>query len=91
MTNSEFVAWLNEEVAEGRMTTPQRDDLLAQKNLFDQNRTEIESGFANKIVGFVAGQQRVNTDLHSLLAAAKEEFPGSLMYFEPVGFDLFEG
>jgi len=89
MTDPEFVAWLNEEVAGARMTPHQRDDLLSQKQLFDDNLGRLESDFQNQIVGYVAGQLLVDRDLHSLLATAGANYPGSMIYFEPIGFDLF--
>ncbi|MGQ0682031.1 hypothetical protein [Bradyrhizobium sp.] len=93
MTDEEFRNWLSSEVAKNRMTDKQMSDLLQQKVLFDQ---EIGSGesparqeYRLQIVGYVAERRRVSNSIHKLLRRAKEEFPGRMVYFEPIGFDLF--
>lgn len=89
MTDIEFTDWLNDEVAEARMTPFQRNDLLQQKALFDANADTVRREFVNLVVGYVAGVQRSHSDLQMLLMNVKAEFPNRLIYFEPIGFDLF--
>jgi hypothetical protein len=80
---------MNLEVDNGRMTAAQMDDLLKQKALFDQYKHTFESVFFHEIVGYVAGNQRSAHNAHVLLDRAKATFPGRMIYFEPIGFDLF--
>jgi len=88
MTHNEFVSWLDSEVSGLRMTPLQRKDLLDQKSFFDGTRPSLESEHRNHIVAFVNGQLRWAGEIHALLDAAKSEFPGRMIYFEPIGFDL---
>lgn len=93
MTDDEFTDWLAAEVAGSRMTQEQMKDLLSQKLLFVINFGREDdprrSDFRLHIVGYVADKLRVHTDIHALLDAAKREFPDRMIYFEPIGFDLF--
>jgi len=89
MTHDEFVSWLQDEVSNRRMTQDQTDDLLAQKKLFDLDRGLLESSYQARIVGYIAEQRRDAGDIHELLEEAKTSFPGRMIYFEPIGFDLF--
>jgi hypothetical protein len=88
MTHEEFIHWLDDEVKSNRMTPDQLQDLLNQKNLFDNQRATIQGQFLGQIVGFVAGQLRTAGEMHELLETSNAQFPGSMVYFEPVGFDL---
>jgi hypothetical protein len=89
MTDEEFIGWLDSEVTEGRMLAPQRQDLLKQKGHFDAQRIGILREYSGQIVGFAADERFVSNDLHDLLATIKSKLPGRMLYFEPVGFDLF--
>jgi hypothetical protein len=93
MTDEEFRTWLSREVASGDMSESQMADLLWQKALFDSEFGEADSparqAYRLKIVGYVAELRRVDTDIHRLLDDAKRAFPGRMIYFEPIGFDLF--
>jgi hypothetical protein len=89
MTNEEFVAWLQDETQNNRMSAAQRDDLLAQKRIFEINRSSIEETFRNQIVGYANGIRLVDNDLHRLIANAQIGFPGAMVYFEPIAFDLY--
>lgn len=88
MTHEEFVNWLSDEVSNERMTHSEMKDLLHQKELFDSNRSLIETEYNWRIVGYVADQQRVAEDIHELIDAAKEQFSDRMIYFEPIGFTL---
>jgi hypothetical protein len=88
VTDVEFRDWLQAEVLAGRMTPRQRDDLLEQKDLFDQARAEIEHLYPHRVVGYVSGERHVGGSLHELLAQARQSHPGRMVYFEPVGFEL---
>jgi hypothetical protein len=88
MTDAEFAQWLNDEVEANRITGGQRDDLLSQKALFENQRTLIEQSYRNQIVGFVGGIMQVALDIHVLLESSKSQFPGRTIYFEPIGFHL---
>jgi hypothetical protein len=95
MTAEEFRTWLREEVTGGRMKPPQMDDLVKQQLLFietfgsEENPQPLRQSYRMKIVGYVAEQLRVATEIHDLIDRAKREFPNRMIYFEPVGFDLF--
>jgi hypothetical protein len=88
LTHEEFAAWLEEEVNGDRMTPAQQQDLLHQKSLFDGRRTVIQLEYLGQIVGYVAGQLRAAPKINELLETSNTQFPGSMVYFEPVGFDL---
>jgi hypothetical protein len=85
MTDAEFRDWLEAEVAGGRMTRGQRDDLLDQKRHFDMHRGEIERLFQLQVVGYVGGSREVDATVQELLARLKRSHPGRMVYFEPVG------
>lgn len=92
MTDEEFRDWLSSEVASGDMSESQMADLLRQKALFAREigqESPAREAYRLQIVGYVAEQRRVATDIHKLLDGAKREFPGRMVYFEPIGFDLF--
>lgn len=95
MTDEEFRAWLQDEVNNGRMLPGQMYDLLDQKVLFAQNFGSEDDpqprrgNYRLKIVGYVAGQLRVASEIHALINSARSEFPHRMIYFEPIGFDLF--
>ena len=93
MTDAEFRARLDEEVTVGRMTEKERDDLLDQKRVFDEHLppgdTSLRREFQGRIVGYVAGERRIDWEIHKLLDSAKETYPGRMIYFEPIGFDLY--
>jgi len=88
MTHEEFVTWLADEVRGRRMDEAQMQDLLRQKTYFDESRSEFERSLTGSIVGYVAGQQKVAQGLHELLDEVKIQFPGKMIYFEPIGFFL---
>jgi len=93
MTDEEFSNWLSREVASKDMTQSQMDDLLQQKALFVRELGKPDSPLRDpyrlKIVGYVAEHRRIDTSIHKLLDDAKQKFPGRMIYFEPIGFDLF--
>jgi hypothetical protein len=89
MTDVEFRDWLQAEVLAGRMTPRQRDDLLEQKEHFDRAWAEIEQLHPHQVVGYVSGERQVGGTLHELLAQARQSYPGRMVYFEPVGFELY--
>jgi len=89
MTDDEFAVWLQDETQNNRMSAAQRDDLLAQKKIFEINRPIIEEKLRNRIVGFANGNMLVDDDLHRLIANAQISFPGAMVYFEPIAFDLY--
>lgn len=92
MTDTEFLDWLRDEETAGRMTLAQRTDLARQMELFrsslgrDDDRRRLP--FRGRIVGYVAGKRVVADKIHELLDDAKRDHPGSMIYFEPIGFDL---
>jgi hypothetical protein len=88
MTHEEFVGWLAEEFNNERLPESDMADLLRQKQLFDNNRSTIETEYEGHIVGYVAGDLRVADGIHQLIDEAKERFPDNMIYFEPVGFTL---
>jgi hypothetical protein len=88
--NDEFRDMVEKEVLIGRMTAQQRDDLLEQKDHFDEHRAEIEQQYRYRVVGYVNGTREVGGTVHEVLNKAKERFPGRMVYLEPIGFELFE-
>jgi len=93
MTDDEFQNWLRDEVANERMQQAQMDDLLKQKFLFDgafgSPNSPLRTEFTFQIVGYVADKRIVANEIHVLIDTAKREFPGRMIYFEPIEFDLF--
>jgi hypothetical protein len=89
MTDQQFRDWLQSEVLASRMTQQQQDDLLEQKQFFDAHRTEIEQRFQQQVVGYVSGKREVSPTAQALLSLVERNYPGRMVYFEPVGFDLF--
>jgi hypothetical protein len=79
---------MDREVGSRRMTPAQRDDLLTQKAIFENQYPNFAEGLQGKIVGFAHGRPYVGTTVHELLDAVKREYPGSMLYFEPLGFDI---
>jgi hypothetical protein len=85
---SEYENTIKQYVANGQMTQSEADDLLSQKNTFDQNRLSIETGYKGQCVGYVGGKFLVADSHTALLAQARKEYPGKLIYFETVGSSL---
>ena len=90
MAETEFKDMLEKFVGEGQMTPQQRDDLLEQKVYFDQHRVEIAQQYPYRVVGYVNGIREIGSTVHEVLGKAKQRFPGRMVYFEPIGFELFE-
>jgi hypothetical protein len=88
MSDVEFRDWLEAEVRDRRMTLEQRDDLLEQKQCFDQNRAEIEKCCQQRVVAYVAGIRQTGATVQGTLDQARRTHPGRMVYFEPVGFEL---
>ncbi len=89
MTDVEFRDWLEREVLGGRMTPRQRDDLLEQKMHFESDRDQIKRLYPQQVVGYVNGTREVGNTAQQLIASANRRYPGRMVYFEPVGFDLY--
>lgn len=89
MTDIEFRDWLDDEVRTRRMDPLQRDDLLKQKSHFDADRTQIQQMHPHQVVGYVDGRRVTGGTVREILNQASQYFPGRMVYFEPVGFDLF--
>jgi hypothetical protein len=85
MSDADFRHWLSDEVAHGRMTPAQRDDLLEQKNYFDANRSEIEARHHLRVAGYVAGRLEAADTVQELFAKVQTTYPGKMVYFEPGG------
>jgi hypothetical protein len=94
VTPSAFADWLQSEVDAGRMSRSQMSDLLGQKALLDSElRNNPSLSFSPRgrrlIIGYVANERFEASDIQTLLSIAKREFPGRMLYFEPMGFTLF--
>ena len=93
MTDAEFRVWLDEEVREKLMSPEQRKDLLEQKDNFDRalpaGDGPLRGDNRGRIVGYVAGEQIVAGTIHALLDEAKRRHADRMVYFEPIGFDLY--
>ena len=89
MTDAEFRQWLTDEVNSGRMDLFQREDLLHQKQLFDNERSRIKRRYRGLVVGYAADQQFVGRTVRDLVDQVKRDRPQRLVYFEPVSFSLF--
>jgi hypothetical protein len=85
-----FAALLQDEVDAGSMTQDEMDDMLAQRDLYDTNRSVIEQDPLNdgRYVGFVAGNMISATSTQGLVDQFETQLPGRLCYFETVGFDF---
>jgi hypothetical protein len=89
MSFEEFVAWLARELHAGMIEEFQVADLVAQRTLFDSQRRMIELEFQMRAAGYVANELRVGPTTGDLLQRAQEEFPGRMLYFEPIGYRAF--
>jgi hypothetical protein len=95
MTQEEFRAWLRDEVVGGRMSPEELLDLVNQQTLFAErfgtpdDPLPAREVYRRRIVGYVAEQLLVANEIHALIDAAKRDFPSRMIYFEPIGFDLF--
>ena len=92
MTDAEFRSWLATEVAAGRMSSAQRDDLLKQKELFDGDFRAEDSPLRHSPTPhrrLCSRRQAVCSAIHHLIDGAKRDFPDRMIYFEPIEFDLF--
>lgn len=89
MSFEEFVAWLVRELGAGMIEELQVADLIAQRTLFDQQRTMIEQEFRMRVAGYVANQLRSGSTIRELVSHAQNEFPGRMIYFEPIGYRAF--
>ncbi len=87
MTDAEFRQWLTDEVNSGRMDLFQREDLLHQKQLFDNERSRIKRRYRGLVVGYAADQQFVGRTVRDLVDQVKRDRPQRLVYFEPVCSD----
>jgi hypothetical protein len=89
MSFEEFVAWLARELRAGMIEELQVADLVAQRTLFDKDRAMIEREFGMRVAGYVANELRSGPTVRELLRHAQEEFPGRMLYFEPIGYRAF--
>jgi hypothetical protein len=85
VTYEEFAAWIQSLVQQGRLTGSGANDVLEQRRLFDQQRSNIETEFDGSVVGVVAGERITRRTTAELLDAASADFSGRLVYFEPIG------
>lgn len=85
MTYEEFSTWLTELVEEGGLQPDEREDLLEQRRLFDQERSLIQREFPGLVVGFVEGNRVYSSSVTELLDTAEHFFHGQI-YFEPVAY-----
>ncbi len=88
--HEQFVTNLDQQVNEGQLTELQRDDILAQKALFDAAFEANQAEHPGKVVGYVDGCKIVADTAQALLALAQAEHPGKITYFEPTDTCLFE-
>jgi hypothetical protein len=86
---AELADWLEQELQAGRLTLEQVLDLLAQRTLFDRDRSWIETEFDQKVVGYIANERTVTESTPTILQRAAQMFPGRMLYFEPIGFRIF--
>jgi hypothetical protein len=89
VTDQELLRWINDEVANGRMSAVDRDDLIVQKRLFDGQRSRIERVHRGRVVGYAGNSEFIGDSVHDIIAQARLSVPKRIMYFEPIGFDLF--
>ena len=89
MTNREFSLWLDEEIRSGRLSPAQKDELIGQKQVFDANKASHQRNDAGRVVGYSHGRTFVADTVQEVIARARNTFPGELVYFEPIGFDLY--
>jgi hypothetical protein len=85
----EFAAWLGEEMREGRLEEYQVADLLAQRLMFDERRSMIESEFRRQAVGYIANDLQAAGSVAALLDQTARAFPDRMLYFEPIGYRFF--
>ena len=89
MTNREFSLWLDDEINNGRLLPGQKDELIGQKQAFDANKSVHQRKDFGRVVGYSHGRPFVGDSVHEVLAGARNAYPNEMVYFEPIGFDLF--
>jgi hypothetical protein len=90
MNEQEFLNWLQTLLAEGNLTNEQVADLRRQRELFDAERSIIETQFLGHAVGYIADERWVEDSVPDLLDRAVSAFDGSCqLYFEPIGYTAF--
>jgi len=91
MTYEEFVTWVESLINRGRLRPEQAQDLIRQRELFDQERSRIEAEFGGYVVGFLDEELVVETGVLTLLTLALERARGERqLYFEPVPLPVTE-
>jgi hypothetical protein len=88
VTADEFTAWVLTMSSEGRIDQSQVEPVLAQRALFDAQRSEITEAFPQQVVGFVRGERIVADSVDALLNEARR-VSDDLIYFEPIGYAAF--
>ena len=63
-------------------------EIFAQRRFFESRRRLIEARYEGQVVGACAGQLIAAATVHEVFDEAERRFPGRLVYFEPVGFDI---
>jgi hypothetical protein len=89
MTFEEFVGWTRNLVEVGELGAGEADDLVSQRSAFEEVRTSLATEFDQQVVGFQNGQLLVADSVGALMTAARVRSPGSLVYFEAIGYDPF--
>jgi hypothetical protein len=89
MDRESFEAWISQLTAENRLSVEQRDDLLSQRDLFEQGvwRDQVsrpERDGEKTAVGLVRGEAFSAPTVGALMFRTTEARDGAMMYFEVV-------
>jgi hypothetical protein len=77
--------WLNRLVEDGRLGPLQREDLMRQRELFEQDRPTIEEQFQGQVVGYIADNLLAGRSIRDLLVQSSQ-YPDQQIYFEQVPY-----
>jgi len=81
----ELAIWLASLVETGDLTSPQAEDVLEQRQRFDERRPLFEREMRGRMVGFAGGEIFVADTTVTLLDEVIEQFGGErLAYFEAI-------
>lgn len=89
MTRDEYIAWVKSLGQAEQLCTEQVNDAIHQRLLFDARREAIEKDYGGLAVGMVGDELIYDSSVTSLLDKARSNYPGRMMYFEPVGYRAF--
>jgi hypothetical protein len=84
LDQTQFEQWIRSIESVGQLSTEEADDLIAQRQRFDELRPSIADGSdAQTYAAVVAGEGPIyRVELESMLQELDSKYPGRMVYFE---------